>query len=121
MGIKAEDLRVGNLLFWGDAVVKVVLIKADGWLAVEYGEDKRFIHVDFCKPTPLTEEWLNEKFNFDKNKSKMEWVKDGIRICFTTENRFVYPDSAHGWVYVDYVHDLQNLFKELKKTELTLK
>ena len=129
MAIKAKDLRVGNLLYFPfhKEVVEVVGLPLlpDGKQGVQVKTQGTILCEELLEqfnPIPLTEEeWLGEKLKFIRDKSRVQWIKDGIRICLTPENRFVYPDAAHDYVYIDFVHELQNLFKQLTKNELTIK
>lgn len=128
MAIKSEDLRIGNLLYFPfhKEVVEVVGLPLlpDGKQGVQVKTQGAILCEEFFeqfKAIKLTDEWLGEKLKFIRDKSRIQWIKDGIRICLTPENRFVYPDAAHDYVYIDFVHELQNLFKELTKNELTVK
>ena len=71
--MKANELRIGNLVYYRKEDYKVVLIAEDlikidiGYGAVQRFEKNPIIspNIDKLKPIPLTEEWLL-KFGFDK-------------------------------------------------------
>jgi hypothetical protein len=74
----------------------------------------------WCKPIPLTEEWLR-KFGFAKyDLSKNEFVRNSFRVCLSVRDEFVFADWDFAYVVIQYVHQLQNLYFALTQTELTL-
>lgn len=132
--MKAQDLRVGNLVTdeWYDSFKTIItvdsinkkgidlFIEDDGnypecaktWIEPEY----RF---DQLRGIQLTEEWIN-KTGFSVTEFK--------EICgLTIKNRggkfFLCSDyiSREFEIMVEYVHRLQNLFFEITDEELTIK
>ena len=124
--MQAAELRIGNWVM-GNAPYKVDINSiATHAIYEKNGED-------YCKPIPLTEEWLL-KFGFAKEESTSYkyYSNDNVRFCFEvmfTNNGF--------WVIIErmqstdrtrmnmghynYVHQLQNLYFALTGTELTIK
>lgn len=80
----------------------------------------------WCKPIPLTEEWLL-KFGFEKEYDKFMFSKDKLTILIREHDTF----NPNGRVYwnswtikecqPEYVHQLQNLYFALTGEELTFK
>jgi len=112
--------------------------KALKFKTVEDFEDAIYVSI-YCKPIPLTEEWL-EKFGFEWKSENKTWrieyripfVDDGKRIAI-----HVWEDEVMGiwgvtlWevvpiddvtpTVIKYVHQLQNLYFALTGQELTIK
>ena len=107
--IDPKELRIGNLLKKGGAVIKVdaqTIVKIDDiGLAAGY------------EPVELTEEWLL-KMGFRKLDT----------YSFVNNSIFIY-DRKRGFVYgsinldlmIESVHQLQNLYFALTRKELTIK
>jgi len=121
--MKASELRIGNYVM--DRGNKVLLI--DHWEYKDKISEKRIDgyhpfteYVEHLQPIPLTEEWLF-KFGFEigYNKTKMldVYCKDfGFLIERSNGGNFYYKK-----VYVQHVHQLQNLYFALSGEELTFK
>jgi hypothetical protein len=114
--MKATELRIGN---WVDqpneGVAKVTSILNNLQIRTETG------YVDkYCKPIPLTEEWLL-KFGF---KWKNFAFRDGTFTVRYQKEFYVYL-SVEGvrpiQIKLDYVHQLQNLYFALTGEELDIK
>jgi hypothetical protein len=125
--MKAEELRIGNLIKWkstGD-IEKVVKI---GYNNVNN------VHESDLNPIPLTEEWL-VKFGFKKKYSSVSdsfyiginpvtkdwmfdivWIKSMINYSYEG-----FPFYRNGHFRIESVHQLQNLYFALTGTELTIK
>lgn len=133
--LKAEDLRIGNLVEFNDLHCFVSGIKADGMLRLRVTHDYKFnpnsnngeIHADvdvrFVNPVRLTEKWL-EMFAFTKDKTFVDethtfydWIKYDFRISMP----YFALDNIDYEVEFEFVHHLQNTFKDLKGQELTIK
>ena len=76
----------------------------------------------WCKPIPLTEEWLL-RFGFEKNK------KGRFKVLKHSAVPILFNDDFNGWTcdginfsinHTLYVHQLQNLIHALTGEELTL-
>jgi hypothetical protein len=102
--MKANQLRIGNLILWdGDEYI----VKRSFW--DQYKDDES--DIEFI---PLTEEWFL-KFGYKRLKDHLcilghlVWTFNGMFIC-----------DKNG-VILKYVHQLQNLYFARTEKELTLK
>lgn len=110
MELKANELRIGNLLNTINGIKKVSNITIDGYC---WFTDNQ------CEAIPLTEEWLI-KFGkkADSNDSFGGFIiplpnGNGLRI---KDNKW---NAQHSETKVDFVHQLQNLYFALTGKELT--
>jgi hypothetical protein len=144
--MKAEDLRVGNYLDYHGTTIHVMSITKRycdfGYFQDSIGFMREFDRDDFPNPVPLTEEWLL-KFGFalcpackDFERLKMPYyAKEGV-LLFFNEHRTTYElsdyyigfgemrggeYSAVAFRWIEYVHQLQNLYFALTGEELTIK
>lgn len=122
MGIKAEDLRRGNLLIFDGRIVKVSVIGSD-YLGVKDGHKISSLDYSWLKPISLTEENLiiygfEEEVN---SKFVKFWRKSGITIFHRYDlspNEF----ELSGFdLKIKHLNQLQNLYYALTNTELTIK
>lgn len=109
MELKANELRIGNLVNYNDEYFTVLSISED-WLQL----DNEYLnsHIADLQPIPLTEEWLFRFGYTEKDFSNGNIIKviNGGYIITTLSNK-----------EIKYVHKLQNLYYELKDNELKLK
>lgn len=144
--IKAQDLRIGNLInfnWWFNGVGKVDLIDGcHGYVTMERHGDE--FHLDEISPIPLTEDWLVKLgfkgySHFTVMNSKYIELGRGREIsigCVGTPNEMVYliELDVDGRTINDiitlrnfdydgrtYVHQLQNLYYALTGKELEVK
>jgi hypothetical protein len=129
--MKAQELRIGNLLFdRGDKILRL-----DYWDFMKPAQ-RMFLgdselhplteDLEYCKPIPLTEEWLF-KFGFIDLKERCglngiySIIGKQIHINIETNSycQIDYEGSVCDIVKIEYVHELQNLFYALNKEELT--
>ena len=110
--MKVSDVRYGNFISHEDNhnwILDVDVLILEG-LDIE---DNKFI------PIPLTEEWLL-KFGFEYDGYEWFDFKD-IGISFKnkriTQNK---GDYYNQFIFVDYVHQLQNLYFALTNQELII-
>mgnify|MGYP003648680787 CR=1 FL=1 len=116
--MKSKELRIGNYVYHKHSIG----IKLPGTLTS--GKD-----IELCKefePIPLTKEWLI-KFGFKKDGVLVDYA-----ICLNNEKIFgidIKNERAHIYQLkpsiqgvnlcsINYVHELQNLYYTLTKTEL---
>lgn len=112
--IKAEELRIGNLIYVNGIAEVRGVTRGGVWI-----RNKAFCIMDW-KPIALNEEWLFKlgsrqlphgyfigklKFTYEKNELS-EFV------------RFHYSGKV---AYLQYVHQIQNLYYALTDEELTIK
>ena len=132
--MKATELRIGNLVNYdtaeGDVLLNIIDWQDLKWLS-EDEPSFNLVH----NPIPLTEEWLL-KFGFDKHGEFGEYYRifnKGLIIDIEdTDNEFIVwvrigddilePLLKVGYpiAYIQYVHQLQNLYFALTNEELTL-
>lgn len=112
--ISANELRIGNL-YNDNGVFK----KASPSTIEEVWNAPR----SWCKPIPLTEEWLL-KFGFEKT----EWYFNSYRLVIGNNDYAILIDLDGNCEVgdiitckIEYVHQLQNLYFALKGEELTFK
>jgi hypothetical protein len=118
--LKANELRLGNYYDHNGQHKQVtVSVIEEVWNAER----------TWCKPIPLTEEWLI-KMGFEKDNSYYlspnRYSVEGFVdiLCFDLENlSFIVDMSIYsGWtVDCKFVHTLQNLYYALCGEELTIK
>ena len=121
--MKATELRLGNWVEQpNDGVTRVTAVLNDLQIKTETG------YIDkYCRPIPLTEEWLL-KFGFTYDKS-FGWSFSDEKIYFILSyyqpsNRVVLETDEESVINVpqdiSYVHQLQNLYFALTGEELEL-
>jgi hypothetical protein len=118
--MNSRELRIGNFLNYdtGEGVELAVIDWQDlKWISEN---DKSFNKAH--SPIPLTEEWLL-RFGFEKNYKFGLYYKGGHAIDIHREgNAEFYTGEVGGWfVFVEHIHQLQNLYFALTGEELTIK
>jgi hypothetical protein len=144
--MKANELRLNNLLFYGDEVLKVASIHNDN--TIRFEKDNSTIgcfstKLLSIKSIPLTEEWLL-KFGFERRKgmyyASATYHKEILKTDFYLRRAGGYEnwfwgissgddfDTIHfidvefnDAIRYSYVHQLQNLYFALTNEELTIK
>lgn len=107
--MKANELRLGNLIDRQDYICKVTKIEEGGIITepLEY-KGERFVE-QRVEPIPLTEEWL-VKFGFKKgSKGWFKTLSNNHKFNF-----YMYKNLCSN------VHQLQNLYFALTGEELTI-
>jgi hypothetical protein len=108
--MKAQELRIGNLYDNNGNYFVVTPSTIESVF-----ESERV----WCKPIPLTEEWLL-KFGFEKNITTDLYPTFSYDILNVNDG-IVYVLN-YGFVnHIKYVHQLQNLYFTLTREELKLK
>lgn len=128
--MKANELRIGNLIYANGLVFRVIRIDEDGMEAApldldEWKNSPEQWKNDF-KPIPLTEEWL-VKFGFEWSIFHQAYHKTGF--LFDVNARYDGGYYLHGcrnsasiiMPEILFVHQLQNLYFALTGTELEIK
>ena len=86
--MKANDLRIGNIVVNPDNEVKVVCaVLGDEFFELGEKVDDQLVQVNDCEPIPLTEEWL-ENFGFDGHKDLSESYSGDV--CYSENFDFAY-------------------------------
>jgi hypothetical protein len=122
--MKAEELRIGNYYNKNGEIEQITPNDI-----IEVWESERI----WCKPIPLTEEWLL-KFGFEKRSKEKEFFIEHFYILgYTVVNRSQWKkdmslegfgiNQCDNYIPVDlkHVHQLQNLYFALTNEELTIK
>lgn len=122
MKISANELRIGNLLQWGDGEITVDL---------NVLRDFDVYVINGLEPIPLTEEWLI-RVGFEKQDSGYkinhpdycEWYQRDFpvigELCQSSDKEYLY-DTDTDILRINSVHQLQNLIFALTGEELIQK
>lgn len=122
--IDPRELRLGNLL--QNERGEIVEVKE----ILEDHINRYFDFVEGYKPEyefkdlsyiPLAEEWLEEKLGFIKND--IWWENENICLIWDDIHKEWFLNSTEREYdpELKYVHQLQNLYFDLKRKELTIK
>jgi len=125
--IQANELRVGNLVQWGEKIVPIKsihiesVLKNEVMVYVEINEKLPHycLYIAEINPIPLTEEWL-VKLGAISNSYQDRYEFDVIHIeCNKT--RGVTELWIERMPHIKYIHQLQNLYFALTGQELPIK
>lgn len=138
MAIRAEELRIGNLVQHEIGVCTVNMLRGQDIGLYDEALELLGTTLKRVSGIPLTEEWLvrfgfsliETDIPFERPKMKY-WVNDGICLFFNEsppDNTWLvgFADCYFGkysvvttdWIY--YVHTIQNIYHATKGRELTL-
>lgn len=133
--MKANELRIGNLVRRRKKVLKVGIIQHDKILVSGYSWCKYFKCEDLY-PIQITEEWLlklgfeciadagdQKRFALKNRKPNYYYgvELDHEEICLNKQSLFGCETIIHNEIFFQYVHQLQNLYFALTGEELTIK
>lgn len=125
--IKANELRIGNLINYKGREIFVTMI---GEFGIQSKSNDETINAKFrtfdLKPIPLTEQWLLD-FGFES-----KGINPDAPIFTYDRFKFIYKPSYNYWYVVDlysstyltkieFVHEAQNFIFAMNSQELTLK
>jgi len=116
--MKANELRIGNLIDLGNRIAKINEIYHTACTVLDLEETQDTIEdYERTKPIPLTRESLL-KFGFqDKFSEKRIYFRiKGMLIEVKNGSKFYYNN-----IHLKYIHQLQNLYFALTGKELILK
>lgn len=115
--IKAEELRIGNLVYIPSTkqTIPVTAINMD--LGVWVNRSLGVLGFNQVEPIPLSEEWL-KRMGFEKVEHTF-WIT-GLAVHNNTPGEF-YMLYEQNRTIIRFVHHLQNLFFSLTGEELTIK
>jgi len=127
--MKANELRIGNLLLWDDQPERILKVSEigfnkykDRFVSFENGDGCLLDSDSGLIPIQLTEEWL-VRFGFEKDRNGYALHdKMSLSIHVSKELGFVpcWSDLVLSIKYnLQYVHQLQNLYFALTGQELT--
>jgi hypothetical protein len=116
--MKSNELKIGNLVkYTEDQTIFTVDSVSEIGLDVHNNIEKTWIELYQFEPIPLTEEILIragfEKMNFEGNDSF-------IKGDFELDSSFNYT-AYEGYIELEYIHRLQNLYFALTGEELEIK
>jgi hypothetical protein len=133
--MKANELRIGNLVDLGNRIAKIIEISNLSCVVVDLEETQDTIEdYERTKPIPLTEEWLY-KFGFkdiDKGDHDYNTYTDSNHNYYLQidvrrrDGKYTILDNSFddlrdfSLVDISYVHQLQNIYFVLTGEELTL-
>lgn len=127
--MKANELRIGNKVGFYKSLVPELLTGTVTEIAFQENSSEYYFTIpefnpnipitgDALKPIPLTEDWLL-KFGFEKHYHRTIWQKSGFHDIWKIKGEWYVKISKHQQ-YIDYVHQLQNLYFALTGEELKL-
>jgi len=117
--MKAEELRIGNYVYFNEEIDLVESISHN----IIHGKLFSNYEISEIKPIPLTEEWLfkmgfnnflSSKNTYETQYCFVDFIEKGLcRVCYPG-----YPKKG-----IRYVHELQNYYyvNSLRFTELIIK
>ena len=117
--MKANELRIGNLVLFNNSIKPIT---SNNLCDIEFYTDSK---IPYCKPIPLTEEWLL-KFGFEKKEyeksqyREYEYILENFKY-FRDRFWIVRCEECGRYADIKYVHELQNIYFALTKYELTMK
>lgn len=123
--IAPQELRLENLVTDSSGRIFKVLELLSDYLRV-YSENKDWLnsqsktYIDL-EPIELTEEWL---FKLGYKRDKNEYCVSGFdrfNVFQSVKGPYIFCDDEKSIRYVEYVHELQNIFFALTGEELTIK
>ena len=128
--IKANELRLGNL------ILKNGKLHYTNHMTIRDVYGRSVTDSDIFEPIPLTEEWLL-KFGFEcianngdqkrfglknRNKNYFYGVElDHEEICLNKQSLFGCETIIHNEIFLQHVHQLQNLYFALTGEDLKFK
>lgn len=118
--MKANELRIGNLVMYDNYNVSVIHGLTDSeygyGVSIHYGNCCVGCVEDLIYPIPLTEEWLL-KLGFEKINST--WCSIGNQFRINIDLNIEFHLNWLG-IKVQYVHQLQNLYFALTGKEMAM-
>lgn len=119
--MKAQELRIGNLILKHDGSVITVTGK---FLAEYEGHENEQILTNPPRPffsgIPITEEWLL-KAGFHRQTSNHYYIFYKDKVLFTIYNGSLVIEGGYMPIKLEFVHELQNLIHSLTGEELEFK
>lgn len=118
--IQATDLRLGNLVMHEDTIFK---IRAIGVNTITIQSPIKVVEIDpdgdDVNPIPITAKFFKERgYKHDYHHNDIT-ISSDYRVEFSLSKGYLI-DSYGLMVEINYIHELQNLYYALNKTELKL-
>lgn len=116
-----NELKIGNKFWRHNCIDEVVEIRDNGIIGLD--NLRGIISFSEIKPISLTEEILNKNFELNYKRGADYWkLNNNVYIIrYRGTNDFIFRRNGVNIMVIEYVHDLQNLFKILQKKKLELK
>ena len=108
--MEANELRIGTLI-----KIDGIVVTIDERTIFDFNHDKRV-----KEPIPIIEEWLF-KFGFESLDNKLLFNNGYFDLIFKDNEISLGVEGQLLSLYIDYIHQLQNLYFALTNEELTLK
>lgn len=121
--MKANELRIGNLILVDGEISEITGIKKS---TVFFSDGFQMFIAGGIEPIPLTEEWLQDfEFHYEGEFSIFgsSYTKGGIELTYAkaTDGIVILCKNVIGMnLFIDHVHQLQNLYFALTGEELTI-
>jgi len=118
--IAANDLRIGNRVMYDNRYFQIDSIATvfPTLNTAEFGIG--VVDYNNIEPIPLTEKILLDcGFYIDETKNASRMLPNNEVLILELNDKGIYTDYAYG-TEIEYLHNLQNLHKELSKTELII-
>ncbi len=117
--IQSTDLRLGNLVKYKGEIVKVFEIQNKFIGAKEGNSFPYFLLAERFNPIPITAEFFKERgYGYDYHHNDIT-INSDYRVEFSLSKGYLI-DGYGLIVEIEYIHELQNLYYALTKTELEL-
>lgn len=114
--MKAQDLRIGNIVFYDDTPVTVYAVLQDGINLTE--GDFTECKLERLKGIPLTQDVFQKCELSSSFPLVTTWGEiRGVRIG---QVRYHYPIDEDHIRCIDYLHELQNIYYSVMENELTV-
>lgn len=124
--MKANELRIGNLIYQDSHISKVIALNDIGIVSEIIEKSEQTTNSARKAPIPLNEDWLI-RFGFEPEYEDFVFLdqETGIELEASWISRLVSTGEKRGWNIVNYshvkhVHELQNLYFTLTGEELEL-
>lgn len=113
--IEVKDLRIGDIVMYGDHIVTILGININGTICLMDGKEEYHADVNMVNPIPLSYDFFSKNgwgirqidehdFSIYKDDVYLEWCD--------IDNSYTYSDFYHFGYYITlkYVHQLQHIF-----------
>ena len=114
--MNTKELRIGNFVNDTDDTFHIVSAVYRNGIEMEFNDLRYFIDEDVVRPIPFTEEWIL-KFGLGKENGYPYKFINGFLKIRNGIYFFKYYDLE---VDLPFVHQIQNLYFDLKGVELQL-
>jgi hypothetical protein len=120
--MEAKELRIGNYVYLPINDNEQFQVEQSDFCSDNIAD---YSVVEFCKPIPLTEEWLLKfgatKTPYEDDSNDYYCVIRHDYFSVFHEEGFAYLDICEVIIKLEYVHKLQNIWYALTGEELTTK